>query len=128
MNQEELANEIDRILEILRTLDPTSPAYTTAAKNYHEMMSTLHEELEECDSELDHKLKRELDKARFEQSKIEEANRSKEAKREAILNLAELGIKIGGVLAAIIVTGSLEETTILSKNGFSLVRTLLPKA
>lgn len=127
MSQEDMAKELQRILGILEELDPTSEKYSTAVKNYHELMKTLHEELESCDSDLDHSLKRELDKARLELNKLEEKNRMHQAKVEAILGIAKIGLTVAGTLAAIIVTGSLEESTILSQKCFGLVRGLMPK-
>ncbi len=127
MSQEEMANELTRILEKLETLDPTTEAYSIAVKNYHELYKTLHEELEACDSDLDHRLKRELDKERLELSKIEERNRAKQARNDAIWGLAKIGVTGVMTLAAIIVTGSLEETTILSQKCFGFIRALTPK-
>lgn len=127
MSQEEMAKELERILEKLKTLDPTTEEYSTAVKNYHELMKTLHEELEACDADLDHGLKRELDKARLELAKIEERNRVHQARMDAILGLVKIGLTVSGTLAAIIVTGSLEESTILSQKCFSLIRGLAPR-
>ena len=127
MSQEEMAKELERILEKLKTLDPTTEEYSTAVKNYHELMKTLHEELEACDADLDHGLKRELDKARLELAKIEERNRVHQARMDAILGLVKIGLTVSGTLVAIIVTGSLEESTILSQKCFSLIRGLTPR-
>lgn len=126
MNQEEMATELQRLLDKLAKLDPTTEEYSTAVKNYHELMKTLHEELEACDSDLDHSLKRELDKARLELNQTEEKNRARQAKVDAILGIVKIGCSIAGTIAAIIVTGSLEESTILSQKCFGLVRGLLP--
>lgn len=127
MNQEEMANELERILEEMKHLDPATEKYKFAVSNYHELMKALHEELEACDSDLDHTLKRELDKARFELSKSEEKNRVHQAKVDALIGLGKVGLTILGTVLAIVVTGSLEESTILSQKCFGLVRGLLPK-
>lgn len=126
MNQEEMASELQRLLEKLKTLDPTTEAYSTAVKNYHELMKTLHEELDACDSDLDHSLKRELDKSRLELNQLEEKNRARQAKVDTIISVVKIGMSVAGTIAAIIVTGSLEESTILSQKCFGLVRGLLP--
>lgn len=127
MNQEQMANELDRILGELTNLDPASEKYSTAVKNYHELMRTLHEELESCDSDLDHSLKRGLDKARLELNQLEERNRVRQARLDTIVGFAKIGLSVAGTLAAIIVTGSLEESTILSQKCFSFIRNLTPK-
>lgn len=126
MNQEDMALELQRLLDKLETLDPTTEEYSTAVKNYHELMKTLHEELEACDSDLDHSLKRELDKARLELNQTEEKNRNRQAKIDAALSITKTVLSVVGTIAAIIVTGSLEESTILSQKCFGLVRGLLP--
>ena len=128
MSQEEMANELERILEQLKTLDPTKDDYSTAVKNYHELFRTLHEELEACDSDLDHTLKRELEKAKLELSKTEEENRAKQAKRDALWGLVKIGASGVVALAAIVATGSMEQSTILSQKCFSFIRALMPKA
>lgn len=126
MDQEKMADELKRLLEKLETLDPTTEDYSTAVKNYHELMKTLHEELEACDSDLDHSLKRELDKSRLELNKLEEKNRNRQATVDAILSVVKIGLSIVGTIGAIVVTGSLEESTILSQKCFGLVRGLMP--
>lgn len=145
MNQEEMANELERVLEILKTLDPTSKEYTEANRNYHELLKAFHEELSACDADLDHRLKRELDKAeqtrreketeeKVELDKIrqqlnerEAADRLKMAKFDAIIGLAKIGLTVSGTLAAIVLTGTLEESTILSAKCLSWIKGIAPR-
>lgn len=127
MNQEDMANELERILKILEKLDPSSEQYSTAVKNYHELQKALHEELEACDADLDHRLKRELDKARQELNEKESKERSKQVKIDAILGLTKIGLSVAGTLAAIALTGSLEESTILSAKCLSWIKGISPR-
>ena len=125
MSQEEMANELDRILEDLKKIDPTSEKYTEARKNYQEMFRTLHEELEACEADINGRHKRELDKARLELERLEEMHRSKQATRETVLGLVKLLLTIVGILAAIILTGSFEQTSILSQKCFTLIQQII---
>ena len=127
MNQEDMAKELAKILEELSKLDPKSEQYTTAVRNYHELQKAFHEELEACDSDLDHRLKRSLDKARQELNEKEVENRLRQAKMEAIIGLAKIGLTVVGTLAAIVLTGSLEESTILSSKCLAWVKGIAPR-
>ena len=125
MGQEEMANELDRIRAILREIDPTSEKYSVGIKNYHELFKTLHEELESCEADLNGRHKRELEKARLELERLEEMHRNKQATREVILGLVKPVLSIVGILAAIILTGSFEQTSILSQKCFSLIQQII---
>lgn len=125
MSQEEMANELDRILEDLKKIDPTSEKYTEGRKNYQEMFRTLHEELEACEADINGRHKRELDKARLELERLEEMHRNKQATRETVLGLVKLLLTIVGILAAIILTGSFEQTSILSQKCFTLIQQII---
>lgn len=127
MDLDEMLEEITRLQGELKKLDPKTEAYSTAVKNYHELMKTFHEELESRDSDLDHSLKRELDKARLELSKVEEKNRVTQGRWDVVVNVLKIAGSVAATFGAIILTGSLEETTILSQKCFSLVRNVLPK-
>ena len=127
MDLDEMLEELERLQKELTKLDPKTEEYTVAAKNFKTLSETLHSELEARDSELDHSLKRDLDKAKLELSKVEEKNRVRQGRWDAILGFAKVGVSVVGTLAAILLTGSLEESTILSQKCFSLVRGLLPK-
>lgn len=125
MSQEEMANELDRILEDLKKIDPTSEKYTEVRKNYQEMFRTLHEELEACEADINGRHKRELDKARLELERLEEMHRNKQATRETVLGLVKLLLTIVGILVAIILTGSFEQTSILSQKCFTLIQQII---
>lgn len=127
MSQEDMANELSRILEEMRKLDPTTEKYKTTLDNYSKLMHTLHEELESCDSDLDHALKRKIDEAMLDLKRMEAKNSTKQAKLEVWLGLIKIGLAILGMLGAIIITGSLEQSTILSQKCLSFVRMLMPK-
>ena len=126
MDLDEMLEELNRLQKVMKKLDPSTEAYTIVAKNFHELSKVVHEELESRDSELDHDLKRENDKARLELSKIEERNRKNQGIWDTILGFAKIGGSIAGTLAAILLTGTLEESTILSQKCFSLIKGVLP--
>ena len=127
MDLDEMLEELTRLQEKLKTLDPTTEAYSVAAKNYKTLVDTLHSELEARDSELDHEAKRELDKAKLRLNEIEEKNRVRQGTWDAILGVGKLVLSVAGTFGAIILTGTMEESTILSQKCFSLIRGLLPK-
>lgn len=126
-HQEAMMNELDRILEELKKLDPTTEKYKIGMACYHELMTAFHEELEACESDLDHSLKREVEKERLVLSKKEERNHRIQIIVEAIVGLLKIGLTIAGTLIGVVLTTSLEETTILSQKGFNWILRLTPK-
>jgi len=134
MNQEDMANELSRILKIMCGLDPTTEKYGDTLDHYSKLMSTFHKELESCNSDLENSSKLKLDEMTLKakelemQLRTEEAKEnSKKAKREAWFGLIKIGLLILGMLFGIILTGSLEQSTILSQKCFSFVSKLMPK-
>lgn len=145
MNQEEMAKELDRIQEVLKNLDPTTEAYTVANKNYHELLRAFHEESAACNADLDSRHKRKMEEADFERreketvAKIEQEQKRQElaekeakdklkaAKMDAIIGLAKIGLTIGGTAVLVVVTGKLEETTILSNKCLAWIKALQPR-
>ena len=127
MNQERMANELGRILDAIEKLDPTTREYADAMKNYHELLTAFHEDLESSDADLNNRLKRELDKAKQDLAEKEAADRMRQAKIEAVIGLAKVGLTVSGTLAAIVLTGSLEESTILSSKCLSWIKGIAPR-
>lgn len=127
MSQEDMAKELDRILEKLRELDPTTEAYSFGIKNYHELMKTLHEELDACDSDLDRRQKRYVEQKRAELAEREERNRRIQFIVDSILRVSGKAVSAGMLLGGIILTGTLEQNTILSSKCFSLVQKFIQK-
>lgn len=134
MNQEDMANELSRILGIMCGLDPTTEKYGDTLDHYSKLMDTFHKELASCDSDLDHRTKRKVDEKMIELKEVELKLREmdtkdnmKKAKREAWFSLIKIGLVILGMLLGIIITGSLEQSTILSQKCLSFVRMLAPK-
>lgn len=134
MNQEEMANELARILRLMCDTDPSTEKYEHLLNRYSKLMATFHEELESCNSDLENSSKLKLDEMTLKAKELEmqlktaEAKEnSKRAKREAWFGLIKIGLLILGMLAGIIITGSLEQSTILSQKCLSFVRMLMPK-
>ena len=72
-------------------------------------------------------LKRKLDEAKQALAEKEAADRLKQAKMEAVIGLAKIGLTVTGTLAAIVLTGTLEETTILNKTCLGWVKAITPR-
>lgn len=132
--QEKLMEEMDRVLDILKKMDPTNEAYGTVLHYYRELLKGFHEDVSSCDEELNNKIQRDLDKAKqaMEEKKLtlieqENRNKLKAAKWEAIFGLAKTVLAIIGVIVSILLTGSLEETTILSSKCLAWIKSILPK-
>lgn len=132
--QEQLMEEMERILDKLKELDPTSETYGVVLRSYRELEKALHEDLSACEEDLNGRLQRtlkeaeqKLDERRQELAEKEASNKLKVAKMEAIIGLAKTALTIIGTVVAILVTGSLEETTILSSKCLSWIKAIIPR-
>lgn len=125
--QDSMLQELERLLDKIKGLDPTTKEYTEAMKNYHELLTAFHEEWKVRDDDLNNEQKRELDKAKQALAEKEAADRRFQAKLEAIMGLAKIGLTVSGTLAAIVLTGSLEESTILNNKCLSWVKMIAPR-
>lgn len=126
--------ELERIFKHLQKLDPASEAYAIVRKNYEGLLTALHSDMSACEEDLNGRLQRELkraemelDKQKLEASERDSRNRIRIAKTEAIFGLAKIALMIIGTLLAIALTGTLEESTILSTKCLSWAKVLLPK-
>ena len=133
--QERLMEEMERVLEKLKGLDPTSETYGLVLRYYRELEKALHEDLSACEEDLNGRLQRSLKQAeqelnlrKQELAEQEAGNRLRTAKMEAIFGLAKTALTIIGTIVAILVTGSLETTSILSSKCLSWIRAIIPKA
>lgn len=127
MGQDKLMQELDRIWEYLQRHDPNSQEYKEGIKYYETLWAIVHSESEACDSELDHRQQRKLNEEKMQLAVKEENNRMRQAKLDAVLGLAKTGLTITGTLLAIVLTGALEETTILSTKCLNWVKLIAPK-
>lgn len=125
--QEEMLKELERIFEKIQGLNPADKEYTDALKNYHELLNAFHEDCKVRDDDLNNELKRKLDEAKQALAEKEAADRLKQAKMEAVIGLAKIGLTVTGTLAAIVLTGTLEETTILNKTCLGWVKAITPR-
>ena len=122
-----MVSELERLQERLGELDPTSKDYADTLKNYHELLEAFHEEWKVRDDDLTNEQKRELDKAKQTLAEKEAADRRFQAKLEAIMGLAKIGVTGGFTLAAILLTGTLEETTIMNNKCLSWIKAIAPR-
>ena len=127
MNQEDMAKELDRILEFLRELDPSSKEYSEGMVNYHKLWNAFHEEAEACDADLNNRQQREINNKKLLLAEKEARDRVRMAKFEAILGLAKIGLTITGTLAAILLTASCEQGVILSNKCLTWVKAIAPR-
>ena len=133
MIQEEMADELARILGIMCKCEPTTENYGIILDRFSKLMSTFHKELESCNSDLENSSKLKLDEMTLKAKELEMELRAmeakenvKRAKREAWFGLIKIGLAILGMLLGIILTGSLEQTTILSQRCLSFVGKIFP--
>lgn len=127
MDMEDMAKELDRLQELLKETDPLSNDYAVILNRYEQLMKVFHSEQEACDADLDHRTMRELNGNKQAMSEYEIRSKVKIAKMEAVFGLAKTVLTISGTLAAIILTGSLEETTILSNKCLAWIKSITPK-
>lgn len=125
--QEEMLKELERIFGKIQGLNPADKEYTDTLKNYHELLNAFHEDCKARDDDLNNELKRKLDEAKQVLAEKEAADRLKQAKMEAVIGLAKIGLTVTGTLAAIVLTGTLEETTILNKTCLGWVKAITPR-
>ena len=125
--QEDMANELSRILEKMSDKEPDTESYTKMKTNFCDLAKVFHEDLAAADDDLDHRLKRELDRANQELNERKARDAMRQAKMEAIVNLAKSGLMIVGTFGCIVLTGSLEESTILSSKCLSWIKGIAPK-
>ena len=125
--QDMMQKELERIFEEIQKLDPKSKEYTDAIKNYHELLNAFHEDCKARDDDLNNELKRKLDKEKQALAEKEAADRLKQAKLDAIIGLAKIGITVSGTLAAIVLTGFMEESTILSAKCLGWIKGIAPR-
>ena len=124
--------ELERIFKHLQKLDPSSEVYGVVRKNYEGLLDALHSDMSACEEDLNGRLQRELkraemelDKQKLEASERDSRNRIRIAKTEAIFGLAKIALMIIGTLLAIALTGTLEESTILSTKCLSFTGSFL---
>ena len=125
--QEQMLEEIGRILGKMCTLEPDSEEYTNMRKNLNELMDAFHKDLEVTNSDLAFERKWKLDQARQALDEEKMKGDLKRAKMEAIIGLLKTILLIGGTLASIVLTGFLEESTILSSKCLSWIKAIIPR-
>jgi len=127
MEIQDLLNELGRLLGELNKLDPASKEYADTRTNFCELLDAFHAECKLRDEDLNSELKRKLEEAKQRLAEKEAADRLKIARLEALISLAKIGLTVTGTLAAIVLTASLEEGTILSKTCLAWIKAILPR-
>ncbi len=124
MDLDEIMSEMDRVFDVVKGIDPSTEKYWTTFRNYHELAKCFQEELEARQSELNHKQKRELEKAKHELAKMDVQIRERQVKWEARIKLMLGLLSVVGTLAAIVLTGTFEQSTILSAKCLGWIKAL----
>lgn len=127
MQIQDLIEELGRLLKKLNELDPASKEYADARTNFCELLDAFHSECKIRDDDLNNELKRKLEEAKQRLAEKEAADRLKIARLDALISLAKIGLTITGTLAAIVLTASLEEGTILNKTCLAWIKAILPR-
>lgn len=127
MDFDDILEELDRVKKEMLAAKPGTESYNALLRNFSMLGEMLHCELESRDSQLDHEVKRKVEEATAELDALKEENRRKQTKLELWFSVVRIILTAIGAIAAIIVTGSLEQSSILSQKCFSLIRTLMPK-
>lgn len=68
MNHCEMMKELDRLLDMMSNMDPTSKEYEIVQKRYNSLFQMFLKESANCDAQLDKKARLEFEKKKFEQS------------------------------------------------------------
>ena len=127
MDFDDILEELNRVKKEMLAAKPGTESYNVLLRDFNMLGEMLHRELESRDSQLDHEVKRRVEEATAELDALKEDNRRKQTKLELWFSVVRIILTAIGTIAAIIVTGSLEQSSILSQKCFSLIRTLMPK-
>lgn len=125
MDFDDILEELNRVKKEMLAAKPGTEDYNALLKNFNTLGEMLHRELESRDSQLDHEVKRKVEEATAELDALKEENRRKQTKLELWFSVVRIILTAICTIAAIIVTGSLEQSSILSQKCFSLIRTLI---
>lgn len=124
MNQDEMAQEMDRLMEQIKACEPGSEKQVQLWKVYEIVQKLFHASLEACEEDLNNRQARELNERKQSAAEIEMRNRVRMAKIEALVGLGKVLLTGVFTLAAIVLTGALEETTILSSKCLAWIKNL----
>ena len=122
--EEKLMAEIDRVLVKTAGLEPGSEEYDHMIKITESLAKVLHADMEACEADLNGRHKREQDKQELELNRQKARDAYHQARRDAWLTLGKTGLTIIGIIVSILITGSLEQSTILSKTALSFIKWL----
>lgn len=125
MDFDDILEELNRVKKEMLAAKPGTEDYNALLRNFNMLGEMLHRELESRDSQLDHEVKRKVEEATAELDALKEENRTKQTKLELWFSVVRIILTAICTIAAIIVTGSLEQSSILSQKCFSLIRTLI---
>ncbi len=122
--EEKLMTEINRVLTEVAGLEPGTEKYNRLIGNVTDLAKVLHADMDACEADLNGRHKRELDKQELEFNRQKARDAYRQARRDAWLVLGRTGLTIIGIIVSILITGSLEQSTILSKTALSFVKWL----
>lgn len=122
--EEKLMAEIDRVLTKTADLEPGTPEYDHMVQIAASLAKVLHDDMSACEADLNGRHKREQDKKELELNRQKARDAYRQARRDAWLTLGKTGLTIIGIIVSILITGSLEQSTILSKTALSFIKWL----
>ena len=122
--EEKLMNEIDRVLTTMGGLEVDDPKYEKLLNIATKLGENLHADMKACEEDLNGRHKRRQEEQEFELNKKKARDAFKQARRDAWLTLGKTGLTIIGIIASILITGALEQGTILSKTALSFIKWL----
>lgn len=122
--EEKLMAEIDRLLTKVADLEPGSEKYNHLVQIITSLAKVLHDDMSACEADLNGRHKREMDKKELELNRQKVRDAYRQARRDAWLTLGKTGLTIIGIIVSILITGSLEQSTILSKTALSFIKWL----
>lgn len=143
MDYDKLKQEIQRLQELLGTLDPVSEEYAKVRDELIRLAKLEMEFNETCDKEIERsarvdierdrnekefelknkeiELKNEMEAKRLDDNAADFAARRRAEKRQALWDLIKIGLQFGGSAALIIITGHTEQAVILGQHKWSLI-------
>lgn len=124
MDLDEIMAEMGRVFGVMKSIDPSTEKYWTTLRNYHDLSKSFQEELEARESELNHKQKRELEKAKQKLAEADTEIRARQVKWDGQIKLMLGLFSVISTFGAIVLTGTFEQSTILSAKCLGWIKAL----
>lgn len=126
-NMEQLVEEFNKLTERLSSYMPGSKEYAETFEAIQAIHKLLIEDERIFNDWRDKNRRFDLDVERLEVDRIEATAKARLARLELYGRLIGIGFSIAGAILCIILTGFMEQNSILSQKCFSFIGKLLPK-